>query len=70
MVFGRIVEICETNQLTKALIMRNEDLTPESVNDYDNIISINSDSSDSEEFDYDFDYDPNEMYYALNGIQQ
>ena len=69
MVFGRIVEICETNKPTKTLIMRNEDFTPESVNDYDNIISINSDSSDSDEFDYDFDYDPNEMYYALNGIQ-
>ncbi len=55
----------------KTLIMRNEDFTPENVNEnLDNIISINSDSSDNEEFDYDFDYDPNEMYYALNGIDR
>ena len=51
--------------------MQNEDFTPETVNEaYDNIISINSDSTDSDEFDYDFDYDPNEMYYALNGIER
>lgn len=51
--------------------MRNEDFTPEKIGeDFDDIISINSDSSDSDEMDYDFDYDPNEMYYALNGIDR
>ncbi len=39
-------------------------------NDLNNIIRINnsaeSDNDDSE--DYDLDYDPNEMYYALNGL--
>lgn len=51
--------------------MRNDDFTPEVIDsDIENIVSINSDSADNEEFDYDFDYDPNEMYYALNGIER
>jgi hypothetical protein len=51
--------------------MIREDFTPETISeDLENIITINSDSADSDEMDYDFDYDPNEMYYALNGIDR
>lgn len=50
--------------------MRSEDFTPEAITEDSDIIIINSDSSDNDEMDYDFDYDPNEMYYALNGINQ
>ncbi|SCY10158.1 hypothetical protein [Flavobacterium caeni] len=38
-------------------------------NDLNNIIRINNSELESEETeDYDLDYDPNEMYYALNGM--
>jgi hypothetical protein len=51
-------------------IMIREDVTPQAIIEDAEIITITSDCSDSDEMDYDFDYDPNEMYYALNGIDR
>lgn len=43
-----------------------QDATHE-INDFNNIISINSNEDIDDMLDFDFDYDVNEMYYALNG---